>query len=171
MKSLSFLAWGWAGSLEAPASSASVPSDRSNLSLNYHGSICSQLQNPTMPLDELLQAANQLNEPDLETLTTQILTLRARRKTHVLDQQESELLQTINQGIPELLHHQYQILAQKRNAETIEEEEYEELLALSDRIEQLTADRVEALTQLAEIRQISLLQLMDDLGIQPPAYV
>jgi hypothetical protein len=124
-----------------------------------------------MTLDELLQAANQLNEPDLETLTAQILTLRARRKTHVLDQPESELLQVINQGIPESLHHQYQTLAQKRDAETLDEQEYEELLELSDRIEQLTADRVETLTQLAEIRQISLLQLMDDLGIQPPAYV
>jgi hypothetical protein len=124
-----------------------------------------------MTLDELLQAANQLSEPDLETLTAQVLELRARRKVHVLDEDESELLQLINQGVPESIHQRYQVLAEKRDDEALNDDEYEELLELSDRVEQLSADRLEALVKLAELRQVTLPQVMDDLGIQPPSYV
>jgi hypothetical protein len=123
-----------------------------------------------MTLDELLNAANQLNETDLETLFNRLLLLRAHRKAPILLDQEASLLLQINQGIPTDLHQRYQTLTEKRDAETLTDEEYEELLQLSDRIEHLTAQRLEALVNLATLRQIPLLQLMDDLGIQSPSY-
>lgn len=123
-----------------------------------------------MSLDDLLNAADQLSEPDLETLVDRILLLRARRRAPTLSSQESSLLLQINQGIPADLHQRYHALAEKRDTETLTDSEYEELLSLSDRIEQLNAQRIEALVNLATLRQISLLQLMDDLGIQPPSY-
>ncbi|MBE9032415.1 hypothetical protein IQ266_22000 [filamentous cyanobacterium LEGE 11480] len=42
------------------------------------------------------------------------------------------------------------------------------MLELGDQIDELAAKRAEALAQLAAIRQIPLMQLMDDLGIQGP---
>jgi hypothetical protein len=123
-----------------------------------------------MSIDELLSAANQLSEPDLEILVNQVLLLRARRKAPVLPAQEAALLVQINQGVPLDLHQRYQALAEKRDAETLTEVEYQELLALSDRIEILAAQRVEALAQLAQLRQVSLLQVMEDLGIQSASY-
>jgi hypothetical protein len=123
-----------------------------------------------MSLDELLNAANQLNETDLETLVNRILLLRARRKAPILPSEETSLLLQINQGIPTDLHQRYHHLTEKRDAETLTNDEYEELLQLSDRIELLTAQRVEALVNLATVRQVPLLQLMNDLGIQPPSY-
>lgn len=122
-----------------------------------------------MTLDELLKAANQLDETDLETLLNRLFLMRARRKASILPTQEASLLLQINQGIPMDLHQQYQTLAEKRDAETLTDKEYQTLLQLSDRIEQLTAHRLEALVNLATLRQVPLLQLMDDLGIQAPS--
>ncbi len=123
-----------------------------------------------MSIDELLSAVDRLSEPDLEILVNQVLLLRARRKAPVLTAEESELLVRINQGVPPDLHRHYQALAEKRDAETLTETEYQELLELSDRIEILAAQRVEALAKLAQLRQVSLLQVMADLGIKPPSY-
>jgi hypothetical protein len=51
------------------------------------------------------------------------------------------------------------------------DDEYEPLSALSDRIEVLAASRAGLLAQLANLRQILLIQLMDNLGIQMPSDV
>jgi hypothetical protein len=92
-----------------------------------------------MGLDELLNAANQLNERDLNTLVNSILLLHACRKATILPSQEASLLLQINQGIPTDLHQHYHRLIEKRDTETLTPAEYEELLHLSDRIELLTA--------------------------------
>ena len=124
-----------------------------------------------MSLTELLHAANELDELDLDVLVDQVLLLRAQRKSSVLSEDETRLLLQINEGIPEEMHRQYRSLVVKRDAETLTDDEYETLLALSDRIEVMAAARAESLVKLANLRQISLMQLMDDLGIQTPSYV
>jgi hypothetical protein len=43
-------------------------------------------------------------------------------------------------------------------------------LELSDRIEILAAERAGSLVKLAELRQVPLAQLMNDLGIKAPGY-
>jgi hypothetical protein len=106
-----------------------------------------------MSLDEILNAANQLNEADLNTLVHSILLLHARRKTTILPSQEASLLLQINQGIPTDLHQHYHRLIEKRDTETLTPAEYEELLHLSDRIELLTAQRADALVKLSTLRQ------------------
>ena len=124
-----------------------------------------------MSLTELLQAANELDELDLEVLVDQVLILRAQRKSSVLPEDETRLLLQINEGVPEEIHQPYRALIVKRDAEMLTAEESDELLALSDRIEVLAAVRAGALVQLANLRQVPLMQLMDDLGIQTPSYV
>jgi hypothetical protein len=98
------------------------------------------------------------------------LLLHARRKATILPSQEASLLLQINQGIPTDLHQHYHRLIEKRDTETLTPAEYEELLHLSDRIELLTAQRADALVKLSTLRQVPLLQLMDDLGIHSPTY-
>jgi hypothetical protein len=123
-----------------------------------------------MSIDELIKAANQLNETDLNQLLHQIVVLRARRKTLILPEEEAELLLKINQGIPTDLRASYQILREKREAETLDDKEYESLIQLSNQIEQIGAQRLEALAKLAQLRQVSLLDLMETLGIKPLSY-
>jgi hypothetical protein len=121
-----------------------------------------------MSVDELLKAVDDLSEPDLDHLVDRALFVRARRKANVLTADETTLLSEINQGIPAKLHDRYEILLEKRDDETLTEAEYAELLDISNQIEAFGVKRIEALAKLATIRQVPLLKLMDDLGIQTP---
>jgi hypothetical protein len=122
--------------------------------------------NLTMSIDELLQATEKLDELDLDRLVERILILKAKRKAPALPESETELLQQIDRGIPTELHQQYRDLVAKRDAQTLTDKEYELLLELSDRIELLAAERTGLLVKLAQLRQVPLMQLIDDLGIQ-----
>lgn len=121
-----------------------------------------------MSVDELLKALEDLSEPDLEHLVNRALFMRARRRASVATPEESTLLREINGSIPAELRDRYEILADKRDDETLTEAEHTELLAISDQIEKIGVQRLEALVKLAELKQVPLLQLMADLGIQTP---
>jgi hypothetical protein len=124
-----------------------------------------------MSLDELIKAADGLDASDLDLLLQQVVFLRARRKTPVLPAEEAQLLLKINQGIPAELLANYQVLRKKREAETLVDTEYDSLIQLSNEIEQIGVQRLEALARLAQLRQVSILDLMATLGIQPMSYV
>ena len=83
---------------------------------------------------------------------------------------EAELLQKIKQGLPAETQRRLDLLTAKRRAETLTDEEYEELLELVNEIELRDAKRVEYLAELAQLRNVSLRTLMQQLDIRPPAY-
>ncbi len=124
-----------------------------------------------MSLEELIKEAARLDETDLDQLLHQVVLLRARRKVQVLPEVEARLLMKINQGIPVHLRDRYQILHQKRQAETLTDAEYNTLIQLSNQIEQIGSQRLEALASLAQLRQVTLLDLMETLGIKAMTYV
>jgi hypothetical protein len=124
-----------------------------------------------MSIDELIKAADGLDASDLDLLLQQVVFLRARRKTPVLPAEEAQLLLKINQGIPADLLANYQVLRKKREAETLTDAEYDRLIQLSTEIEQIGVQRLEALARLAQLRQVSIIDLMATLGIQPMSYV
>ena len=124
-----------------------------------------------MSLDELIKAAHQLDQTDLDRLLHQVMVLRTHHKTNVLPEEEAQLLQKINQGIDSELRSRYQVLREKRETETLTDGEYEILIQLSNQIEQCGAQRLEALASLAQLRQVSLSVIMASLGIQPVTYV
>jgi hypothetical protein len=121
-----------------------------------------------MSLDELLRAVDELSKSDLDHLTDRVLLVRARHYAPVATAAESSLLREINRGIPAELQVRYEVLADKRDDETLTEAEQMELLDIGDQMERIGVNRLAALVQLAQIRQVSLLQLMADLGIQSP---
>ena len=121
-------------------------------------------------LDELLNGIAQLETPELEHFIAQALTLRAKRIAPSLRHGETRLLQKINRGLPPNVQQRYNELTAKRRAETLTSEEHQELLTLIDRIERADAGRVQALTKLAQLRNVSVMTLMVELGIRPPAY-
>lgn len=123
-----------------------------------------------LTFETLLQAVEQLSMPDLETLTAQVLNLRAKRKAPCLSVSESELLLKINQTLSPQRQTKFNALVAKRQAETLTEEERQELIDLNEHIERNDAERLQCLTELARLRGIELEALMEDLGIKPPAY-
>lgn len=120
--------------------------------------------------EELLNAIDQLNLRDLEKLTTQVISLQARRKARGFSQDETKLLLKINQKINPKIKNRYDELLAKRQEESLTSKEYDELLKLTNEVEKLEVKRVEYLSQLAQLQNKNITELMRELGIQPPDY-
>lgn len=87
-----------------------------------------------------------------------------------LPHEETELLQQINQGLPPETWARYQALKEKRDARTLTPDEHAELLALTHEVELWNAHRLELVLALAQLRQVPLRIMMDELGLTPPPY-
>jgi hypothetical protein len=118
-------------------------------------------------LEELLRAVSRLSSPDLNEFVQRVLLLQSQRRAPTLPEAEAELLLKINQGPPEDVWQRYGELVARRKGESLTSEEHQELLHLSDEIDTRHTRRVECLAELARLRNTSLRQLMDELGIRP----
>ena len=78
---------------------------------------------------------------------------------------EADLLLQINREVPSDMSRRYDKLIWKRRSETLTLAEQNELLNLTDQVEQLQLEQVSALASLARLRQISLSELMTLLEI------
>jgi hypothetical protein len=116
---------------------------------------------------DLLEAVEQLSLSELEGFVQDIIVLKAKHHAPSLSKDETELLLKINQSLSPELQSRYQVLIDKRKEETLTEQEYQELIHLSDQVELHQAQRLEYLAQLAQLRQISLTDLMAQIGIKP----
>lgn len=121
--------------------------------------------------EDLLHGVESLPTEELEQFVARVLALCARRKANSLNEQESKLLQLINRPVPVTLQSHYDLLAQKQRTNTLSADEYAELLQVIEQIEKFDAERVQHLVTLAQLRQVSLDKLMQDLGIRQPDYV
>lgn len=128
-------------------------------------------QNSEAQIKNVLQVANQLSLNDLDHLVRQLLYLQAQRRSSILATDEAELLLRINQTLPPDHLQRYEVLFAKRQAETLTPAEQQELIELTEQFEALNLQRLKYLSQLAQIRQISLSELMTQLGIEAPSVV
>jgi hypothetical protein len=90
--------------------------------------------------------------------------------TALLPQAEGDLLQKINEGMPEATWERYHDLKKKRDAQTLTEEERAELLTLVNEIEIWNARRLAFVGELARLRQMRLSDLVKQLGLTPPSH-
>ncbi len=118
-----------------------------------------------LPFQELLQAVEQLSQPDLEQLMSRVMNLQARRKTAHLSAKETDLLLKINQGLPLETQTRFDMLVARRQTGQITGAELQELVTLTHQIEKADAERVRYLMELAQLRGKPLTTLMNDLGI------
>jgi len=107
----------------------------------------------------------------IHTLTPEEQALVRQRLVVSSTPQELMLLQKINQPISLATQTRYHQLRNKLHAATLTPEEHQELLTLTDTIEQAEADRLQALIELADLRRVALPELMQQLNLQtPPVY-
>ena len=67
--------------------------------------------------------------------------------------------------------HRYDELIARRDTRTLMPEERQELLRLTDQVELLEAERMKHLIDLAKLRQVSLDEIMKQLGLPSLSYV
>jgi hypothetical protein len=123
-----------------------------------------------LDVDELLKGMARLESGELEQFADRVLALRARRRAANLPKDETELLQQINRGVPAEVRRRYEELNGKLHDEMITPDEHQELLKLIEQIELADAERMRHLIDLAQLRQVSLDTLLDQLGIRRPTY-
>ena len=117
--------------------------------------------------DELLRAAGRLRLSELDRFVARVIALRAERVAPVASEAEAGVLLRISRGLPPEARARYTDLKAKRDAETLTVEEHGELLRLTDDVEKIQAERIEALAELARLRGMGLTEVMADLGIRP----
>jgi predicted transcriptional regulator len=117
---------------------------------------------------DLVQAASSLSAGELEQLVRQLLALRAQRQAPRLSEAETELLLEVNRGVAAPVRERLRDLVKRRKAEQLSALEYEELLRMTEEIERMDGQRLQALLKLAQLRGKPLRVLMDEMGIQPP---
>ncbi len=105
----------------------------------------------------------------LNTLRQRLVGIR-RAAVPRLSAAEASLLREINRGLPAETWRHYGELKEKRRAENLTPAEQAELIALSDRIEEMNVRRMGNVIELARLRQTSVDTLMSDLGIKSPLY-
>ena len=120
--------------------------------------------------NKLLEAVGQFNATELEQFVAEVIALRAKRQAPSLSRQESELLMRINQHLSADLQARFDELVARRQDETLSNDEHEELLRLTEQVENMDVVRIEALARLAQLRGISVDDLMDQLGVKTPEY-
>jgi hypothetical protein len=119
-------------------------------------------------LDQLILGLAQLETSEIEACIEQVSLLLAQRKAPSLSGEETRLLKQINRTLPSEIEERHSALQEKVHEESITPTEYAELMALIPIVEQADVERLEALLALSEIRQVSLPDLMEQLGIKPP---
>jgi hypothetical protein len=106
----------------------------------------------TLPSDKLTQAVELLES----------LTQSSQANPAVLPSEEMPLLQIINRCLPATEQQRLNYLRLQLESEKITEPERQELLALSDRLEQQDAERAEALFQLAQLRNVNFKDVLQE---------
>jgi hypothetical protein len=124
---------------------------------------------PQVIEQQLIQEAFQKGIPldhYLATVLKQVV-YKSRQKKAKGTLSESAILKHINLAVTETEWNEYRRLIALRHAETISEMEYAHLIALGDKIEAANVQRLKYLVKLAQLRQVSLQKVMNDLGIKP----
>ena len=119
--------------------------------------------------ENLLNAVQQLTVSELEEFMQNISAFRAQKITPNLSEKDSELLLKINRNLDENIQKRYQLLINKREDKSLSENEYQELLDLTDQVEKHQAERLKYLAELSILRGCSLSDLINKLGILPTA--
>ena len=118
-------------------------------------------------VSEILANASQLNDRELTTLVGQLNLLRAQRSTPALSKKETDLLKKINEGFPSAHWTRLVELDKKMELSDLSEAEAQESLTLAEALEACTVQRFEYLKKLSIVQNISVEQLMSNLGIGP----
>ena len=113
----------------------------------------------------LFHEVERLDNRSLDTFIANIVSLRARRSTPDEQKQEAFLLEKINKSISLNDTLRFKLLNQIHSEGRITEQEYAELSVLVEKIEKLNVSRLKYMTVLAQIRNLSVRELMNQLGI------
>ena len=103
---------------------------------------------------------------ELEYFVSEVNALIIRKKTDDINNREKILLGKISKtGLNLKLRERYKVLAEKLENDTLTDTEHSEFMILTTKDETLRNERVKYLIELAQLRGVSLAQVMKNLGL------
>ena len=124
-----------------------------------------------LDLNAVMEGIAKLDLKDLESFASKVNYLIARKKASEMPERMVFLLEKINTGLPDEIQEKYLTLIEKSANETLSETEHMQLLQLIPKVEAKQVERLKYLIELAHLKNISVDQLMEQLGITPPTNV
>jgi CBS domain containing-hemolysin-like protein len=91
--------------------------------------------------------------------------LRAQRRSSSIPQKETDLLKRINVGLSAPMGARLAELRAKKESSSLTEDENSEYLQIAYQVEELDVQRLEALSELAQIRDVTVRELMTQLSL------
>ncbi len=112
----------------------------------------------TMPLDEL------------EKLVNNVLAVRAERVAPHITGEEAKLLRVIQKTLPKTSLLRMKELQNLRDKEKLSNEGFKELAGLIEKLEILHAERMKAVSNLANLRGVTFQTALKQIGLNLPDY-
>ncbi len=110
--------------------------------------------------DDLIQGISRLNSAELAAFFEQLNRTISGQKSMPPLGEEAVLLKQIKSLIPASIIRRFKELQNKQYKNTISDKEKEEILLITDFIEEKSAERVALLARLATLRQVPLTELV-----------
>jgi hypothetical protein len=119
----------------------------------------------------LLRDADRMPVNELERFLKDINAMLRRKKTQDKALRERQLLHKITNTVLDIAQRErYPILIEKLELGTMTDAEHAEMDVLGNKEEKLRNQRVKYMIELAQLRAVSLSQVMESLGLKPLAH-
>jgi hypothetical protein len=120
------------------------------------------VQSLEITAENLLRAAINLPKNEFDRFVTNARRLKRREETLLAKLDKFDL--TVAEQVV------YRRLLRKFRAENISEDERQQLIGLTEKLEGLNVERIKCLIEIARIRQKTLPEVMQELNIKPKSY-
>ena len=115
----------------------------------------------------ILEEAKGLPVLELDRLIANLAALRAHKIAAPISEREEELLESINTVVPPELQSRWTTLLNAQQERDLSEREHTQLIFLADAVEAKEAERAELLAELARLRGVTILEIVEKLGLRP----
>ena len=120
--------------------------------------------------NQIMSAVQAMPLDELEKLVGDVLAVRAERIAPHITGEESKLLRKIQKTLPKEILQRMKALQVLRDSEKLSQNGYAELAVLIEKLEILHAERLKAVSDLAELRGITLQTVILQIGLRLPDY-
>lgn len=121
--------------------------------------------NIQISVDEIIKGVSQLETSEIEKFLEEVSNLLTQRKRQEFAERETELLEKVKHPYPSELKARYNFLTDRMKADEISTNEHQELIEISNRFEEMDAQRLQWLLELSKIRNQPLEQLLKELNL------
>ncbi len=120
----------------------------------------------------LLRDADRMPVNELERFLNDINAMLLRKRTQDKALRERQLLHKINNTVLDAAQtERYHVLVEKLELSTMTDAEHAEFDLLGNKEEKLRNQRVKYMIELAQLRAVTLTEVMESLGLKPMAHV